>query len=424
MEQNTKQLESMIKMLMAGIEERSLVPESQKNYTDVCNSIRKYQTEKAPDLDVTTLLDSYMKDFEAGGRSGKGKPCFGYLRFTTFVVGLLRTILETGEFVFEKRVPQSGYIVSEEDMLLISSILKAAMLEGEAWVEMETVLRHFFSWLSEKGVSPGDLSDDILMEFIINVIPETNSGSIGRTMRALRYLSAYFRANGIGNIQHDISFLQVRTNRENIVQPFSRDEIQKILSAIDRNTDGGKRDYAIIILGLDTGLRAIDICHLNLRDIDWKAGTLSIVQSKTDKRVSLPLSGTTMNALADYILNARPRSNLNEVFLTIQKPVKPIQGNLNEIVKKYSDKAGLTWIPKRGFHSLRRTFATEMASAGVEIQTISQMLGHSSINEDKPYITYDKRNTTSCAFNFDLVSIRNGLYKNTFAKEGGAPWAK
>lgn len=420
MEQNTKQLESMIKMLMAGIEERGLVPESQKNYTDVCKSIRKYQTEKAPDSDVATLLDSYMKDFETGGRRGKGKPCFGYLRFTTFVVGLLKNILETGEFVFAKRVPKSGYIVSEEDMSLIESILKVAMLEGEAWVEMETVLRHFFSWLSEKGISPEGMTDDILMEFITNVIPETNSGSIGRTMRALRYLSAYFRANGIGNIRNDISFLQVRTNRESIVKPFSREEIQKILSAVDRNTNGGKRDYAIITLGLDTGLRAIDIRHLNLGDIDWKKETLSIIQSKTDKRVSLPLSGTTMNALADYILHSRPECNLKEIFLTIQKPVKSIPRNLNKIVQKYSDKAGLTWIPGRGFHSLRRTFATEMASAGVEIQTISQMLGHRSINEDKPYITYDKRNTTSCAFNFNIVPIRNGLYKNTFCKKGGA----
>ena len=131
-----------------------------------------------------------------------------------------------------------------------------------------------------------------------------------------------------------------------------------------------------------------------------------------------------MNALADYILNARPESNLKKLFLTIQKPVKPIPRNLNPIVKKYSGKAGLTWIPGRGFHSLRRTFATEMASAGVEIQTISQMLGHSSIDEDKPYITYDKRNTTSCAFGFDLVPVRNGVYRNTFTTEGGDAWAR
>lgn len=424
MEQNAKQLESMIDMLMAGIKARGLVPESQKNYIMVCNSIRRYQTKKAPDMDVATLLDSYMKDFEAGGRSGKGKPCFGYLRFTTFVIGLLRNILETGEFIFAKRIPQSGYLVSEEDMSLISSILEAAKLEGEAWKEMETVLRHYFSWIREKGLSPKDVDDDNVMEFIINVIPETNSGSIGRTMRALRYLSAYFRANGIGNIQHDISFLQVRTNRESIVKPFSRGEIEKILSAVDRNTNGGKRDYAIITLGLDTGLRAIDISHLNLGDIDWKKETLSIVQSKTEKRISLPLSGATMNAMADYILNARHESEYKEVFLSIQKPVRPVQQELSTIIKKYSDKAGLTWIPGRGFHSLRRTFATEMASAGVEIQTISQMLGHGSIDEDKPYITYDKRNTTSCAFGFDLVPVRNGVYRNTFTTEGGDAWAR
>ncbi len=420
MEQNVKRLESMIQMLIAGIEARGLVPESLKNYKAVCNSIRKYQTTKAPDEDIKSLLDSYMKDFEIGGRSGKGKPCLGYLRFTSFVVGLLRNILETGEFVFARRVPQCGYLVSDQDLALITSILEAAKLEGETWKEMETILRHFFCWIREQGLSPEGTSDSVLMDFIINVIPNTNSGSIGRTMRALRYLSAYFRTNNIGNIQHDISFLQVRTNREGIVKPFSREEIKKLLSAVDRSTDGGKRDYAILTLGIDTGLRAVDIRNLNLGDIDWKKGVLSIVQSKTGKRVELPLSGTTMNAVADYILEARPEAKNKEIFLSIQKPTKPIPQKLSQIVKKYSDRAGLNWINGRGFHSLRRTFATELASAGVEIQTISQMLGHSSINEDKPYITYDKRNTTSCAFNFDIVPIMNGIYKSAFATKGGA----
>lgn len=420
MEQNTEQLESMINMLMAGIAARGLRPETQENYKRICNSICKYQRTKAANMNIESLLDNFMKDFENGGLSGKGKPCLGYLRFTTFVVGLLRTILETGEFVFAKRIPQQGYLVSEEDTALIKSILEAASLEGEAWIEMETVLRHFFSWLGEKGISPEDTNDELLMEFIINVIPETNSGSIGRTMRGMRYLSAYFRANGIGNIRNDISFLQVRTNRESIVKPFSRAEIEKILSSIDRSIDGGKRDYAVIMLAVDTGLRAIDISNLKLDDIDWKKETLSTVQSKTGKRVSLPLSGPTMNALADYILTGRPKSEYKEVFLSIHKPAMPTWGNLSCIVKKYSDKAGLSWIFGRGFHSLRRTFATEMASAGVEITTISQMLGHSSINEDKPYITYDKRNTTSCAFNFNLVPIRNGIYRGTFSSEGGA----
>ncbi len=419
MEQNTVQLESLIEKLMEGIKARGLAPDSQKNYTAVCNSIRRYQ-KNSQEVDVSSLLDKYLEDFRLGGRRGKGKPSPFYLRFTTFIVGLLRIILETGEFVFAKHISHQRYLVSEEEMVLIKSILEAASLEGKAWIAMEIVLRHFFSWLREKGVSPEDTNDEILMEFIINVVPETNSGSIGVAMRGMRYLSAYFRANGIGNIRNDISFLQVRTNREGIIKPFSRDEIEIILSVIDRSTDGGKRDYAIIMLAVDTGLRAVDVANIKLNDIDWKKEALSIVQSKTGKRVSLPLSGMTMNALADYILTGRPESEYKEVFLSIYKPARPICDNLSQIVKKYSNKAGLSWISRRSFHSLRRTFATEMASAGVEITTISQMLGHSSINEDKPYITYDKRNITSCAFNFNLVPIRNGIYRGTFSSEGGA----
>src|SRR5690606_25851605 len=98
----------------------------------------------------------------------------------------------------------------------------------------------------------------------------------------------------------------------------------------------GKRDTAIIMLAFDTGLRAIDITRLCLGDIDWLSGEIHIVQSKTKRPLSLPLHASVMNAVADYILEARPKSTSKEVFLRTLSPYRPLKGAtaLDGIIEK------------------------------------------------------------------------------------------
>ena len=97
-----------------------------------------------------------------------------------------------------------------------------------------------------------------------------------------------------------------------------------------------------------------------------------------------------MNAIADYVLKARPECSHDEIFLTVKGPVKPLDKRhyaLTNISDRYFTEAGVEKIPGRGFHSLRRSFATELSEAGVSLETISQLLGHKSIDEDKPYLS-------------------------------------
>ena len=77
---------------------------------------------------------------------------------------------------------------------------------------------------------------------------------------------------------------------------------------------------------------------------------------------------------------------------------------------KYFNAANVEKIPGRAFHSLRRTFATELSEAGVSLETISQMLGHKNIEEDKPYLSYNREQTAFCAIGFDEIPIIHGRY--------------
>ena len=89
----------------------------------------------------------------------------------------------------------------------------------------------------------------------------------------------------------------------------------------------------------------------------------------------------------------------------------------SSLCDKYFNAANVEKIPGRAFHSLRRTFATELSEAGVSLETISQMLGHKNIEEDKPYLSYNKNEVSFCAFDFTEIPICSGIYAAHFKAE-------
>ena len=77
------------------------------------------------------------------------------------------------------------------------------------------------------------------------------------------------------------------------------------------------------------------------------------------------------------------------------------------MIDKYCEMAGVPKVPLRGFHSIRRAFETVMVT-----ETASQMMGHKTITEDKPYITHDKSQVAFVAMDFSDVPISSGYYSN------------
>ena len=117
-----------------------------------------------------------------------------------------------------------------------------------------------------------------------------------------------------------------------------------------------------------------------------------------------------MNALADYILDWRPKCDVSEVFVTVKAPYRSLSKGFGSMIDKYCEKAGVQKIALRGFHSIRRSFETVMVSRGVPIWTASQMMGHKTITEDKPYITHNKSQAAFVAMDFSDVPITTGFY--------------
>jgi len=152
--------------------------------------------------------------------------------------------------------------------------------------------------------------------------------------------------------------------------------VQHVLAACERSTVRGKRDYAILLLLARLGLRAGEIVALELDDIDWVNGQLSIRSKKGDGWARLPLPIDVGRALARY-LKVRPPSPYRNVFVRGYASYTPFvaSGPISVLVRKAIERAGVKSV-RTGAHVFRHSLATEMLRRGASLDEIGRVLRH------------------------------------------------
>jgi integrase/recombinase XerD len=174
-----------------------------------------------------------------------------------------------------------------------------------------------------------------------------------------------------------------------IPRAIEADQIRQLLASIDRCTAVGCRDYAILLLLARLGLRSGEVTFLELDDIDWNAGKLS-VRGKSGERSDLPLPAEVGKAIAAYLRHGRPQSTSRRVFLRAKAPIRGFQGQsgVGSIVRHCLLRAGLD-APTYGAHQFRHGLATELLRQGASLGEIGELLGHRSPETTKIYIKVD-----------------------------------
>ena len=114
----------------------------------------------------------------------------------------------------------------------------------------------------------------------------------------------------------------VRHRNINIRTYYTKEEITKMLNAIDIRTKQGKEDYLILSLICYLGLRISDVVDLKLSNIDFNENKISIIQYKTDNLLTLPLIDKVKYPLLDYLKNVRPKCDLDYIFITDKEPYR------------------------------------------------------------------------------------------------------
>jgi integrase/recombinase XerD len=163
-------------------------------------------------------------------------------------------------------------------------------------------------------------------------------------------------------------------------------EVQALLDSCDRATASGKRDLALLLLLARMGLRAAEVAGLQLDDFDWRAGEL-VVHGKAGRCDRMPLSAEVGQAVATYLLEARPRAESRAAFLTLRPPPRPMgHTTVGQMVWRQCRIAGVG--PVRA-HRLRHALATELLSRGVRLPEIAQVLRQRDLATTAVYAKVD-----------------------------------
>jgi integrase len=185
--------------------------------------------------------------------------------------------------------------------------------------------------------------------------------------------------------------------RSHPILPALSDDVQRRVLQACASPVIGARDAAITLLAVTTGLRACDIINLRLADIDWRTRTVGIVQQKTHNPLTVPLTDLLVGRLADYVLDQRPDSPDEHVFLRSVAPHTRLSdhASIHRVITTVFVKAGVSDV-KGGTRLLRHNAASRLLRASVPLPTISAVLGHASPESTDLYLSVDEDRLLAC----------------------------
>jgi site-specific recombinase XerD len=258
----------------------------------------------------------------------------------------------------------------EGALRLVGALLRKHFGDGD--VQLETItaehVRRFFAAQAKNYKTPSGL---------------------GVVVSALR---GYFRWRAtLGDRTHAlVSALAYPANWQLASLPKSLEpaEVEQLESALGQSGPSMLRADAMVRCALDLGLRSGEVARLNLDDIDWNAGTITLRRTKGRREDVMPLPEATGRAIALYLRDERPKTQHRMVFARQMTPrEQPIGPDLvRKTIRQAYARAGL---PHTRSHLLRHTMASRLLAGGSSLKEVADVLRHRSLNTTLIYAKLD-----------------------------------
>ena len=249
-------------------------------------------------------------------------------------------------------------------------------------------LNHFSKWLPQRYEQPHlismltstDLKDyERHLKSDSSIAPTT----INRRLVALMKWSEFLVSSGATNVNLANNIKIKKVQKQNNIRWLTRKEVGKLLHAIEltkqQNYKRGILHQTIVYLAVNLGLRVQEMCNAQVTDVDYQRNIINI-NGKGDKHRIVPLTENTKDAIVKWL---EERDQESEYLLVSSKSNYITTRAVQHIFKKYSNQIGIEITP----HSLRHTYCKQLAQHGVDIQSIAELAGHSSIETTRVYVT-------------------------------------
>jgi site-specific recombinase XerD len=330
-----------------------------------------------------TILDAFRGDLAKHGqlRYASGNPtarCMGAHHFLIFL--------------------SAQGIVSASAVAVPSAAPPILLNEFQHWMDVhrgvtEQTLRNYRPIILDLLTALGDRLEQLeakgLRAFILDRAHRHGKGKAKNVVTAtrmfVRFLIASGRcAPGLDDAIPTIAMWRLAT----LPQYLPADDVARIITACDPSIRLGARDQAIILLMARLGLRGSDIVGLRFTDINWQDATL-VVCGKSRRETRLPLPQDVGDALLHYLEYARPSIDIDRVFITAMAPWGPLSRSvIRQTAARAIKRAGIS-APTSGARVFRHSAATTMLRQGASLQTIGDILRHTSIETSAHYAKVD-----------------------------------
>ena len=358
---------------------------------------------------------SYMDIYWGYTKSSSSKD---YLREKRTILGAIEQFDIFGRYPDGRRrhelYARSSYVsLSEEFKSIIDCYVE---VESKRGIKASTIYTEshnaasFLLSLQEKGINALDeISEEAVLGFFVS--------SDGTKLRGCSYkknIAAVFKACEPffpdGGCLKVLAFLPAFREKRKNIQYLTPEEIVKIKAALSTEESPLTiRDKAVGLLALHTGLRCCDIAGMTMDSIDWSKDIIRIKQQKTDIPLELPLTAVVGNAIFDYITMERPKTGLDEIFLSQSRPYGALKSkSLSNVADKIMKVADIRQEKgsRRGFHIFRHHLATALLGNGIPQPVISRVLGHMSTSSLDAYLSADFPHLKECSLSVEGFPLR------------------
>ena len=251
----------------------------------------------------------------------------------------------------------------------------------------ERDLKSFNSFCqTEYGLKDGDNVDyKEIRGWIVSLV---DSGTSNRTInRKVASLKAYFKfLQKTGNIEANplAKHKSLKTPKK-IEVPFSEDEMLKVLMQIPfEDSFEGTRDKLIIELLYTSGIRRAELINLRIKDLDMDGNTLRVLGKRNKERI-IPLLPSTKEQFLAYFQERNAQNVIvDKDYVFLSKTGDKIYETLvYRIINRYFSEVSSK--VKKSPHILRHTFATHLLNKGADLNSVKELLGHSSLASTQVY---------------------------------------
>ena len=267
--------------------------------------------------------------------------------------------------------------------------LRLKMRDSEETAQTyRTSAKLFLCWLSNQRIKLADVSVQTLIYYLLyrKTSDKINEITLSKDISALRSFGDYIVRENIWKENHAIQLEKPRSPRK-IPRYLSVEEIDRLLSVIDKNTPLGKRDDALYELVYSCGLRISEVCGLLVENLHMDERII-LVHGKGDKERIVPFGSRAAEKLQIYLDEVRPvlcgTKQTKEIFVNYRGDAISRKG----VWKRFQELEALSGVHAK-VHTLRHSFATHLLQGGADLRSVQELLGHADLATTTIYTHVD-----------------------------------